>query len=183
MKYIIVYLTLLLTSLTSYANEFDFGINYSYLRAESNQTGIPSEFLFAPTLKGSLDYTFNITESQILSIGADYAIHKVDTANVTLYLGEDEFEALNYHGRYAIWIRHGLNFIITGGQKEFPIYTIADLIVNFEEFRPYYYGGGIALRAKNTLGTLEAEYLYKHIPKTKLDIETWGGNALSLIHI
>ncbi len=180
MKAVFIFLVALLSSLSLHANEFDFGLSYSYLRAESNQTGSPSEFLFDPALKAHLDYTFNVTETQVLSLGADYSMYKVDAANLAFYLGETDFKPLNYHGRYSMWIRHGFNFIVHGGQKEFPIYTLSNLIVDFAKFRPYYYGLGVAIRAKNSLGTLEVEYLFKYIPETELDGGSWTGNAQEL---
>jgi len=177
MKIYLLFILLLFSYTNSYANEFDFGLSYSYLRAESNQTGAPSDFLFDPTFKLHLDYTFKVTETQDFSLGVDYAMHEVDTENLSLFLGDTDFNPLNFHGRYSKWIRGGLNFIVHGGQKAFPVYTIANLTVDYLKFSPYYFGLGLALRAKNAYGTLEVEYLFKYIPEAKLGNEKWSGNA------
>ncbi len=166
----------LLTSATL-ANELDIGVSYLHYRAESNQTGQPSEFLFDPALKFDLDYRYVFAENHELSIGGDYSSLEVDTANISLFINETKFTPYSYYGKYQFWIKHGLTFTAMVGQKNFPIYDIANQGVTFSNFTPLYAGGGISLRAKNSIGTLEASYIYKHLLEKESAGETWTGNT------
>ncbi len=162
-------------SLTAFAHEVDFAINYYHLRTESTQTGQPSEFLFKPAPKIAIDYQYHIQKNQAVGLGVDYSMLEVDVSNISLFVEEDEYDPFNYYLKYSAWYKGGVNFTLLAGQKMFALYDIRTLGVTFNKFFPPFVGAGIAFRAKNILGAVELEYFYKYIFETREEEDTFTG--------